>query len=235
MRKSDYYKFIDYFIIKLNLMGESRIIKKYPLMVAMVMAKLSYLNKETIKNYLASIPGAKFKVINIREAQALYVEFKYNSFVAFRGTKLKDIFNLIAIFNIESVNYYGYDVDAGFARYTELLRPKLNKIINRQKSLHICGHSLGGAMASLYSLGENYESVTTFGCPKFINKFSTNNFPQVNMTRVINGNDWIHLLPPFVYEGAGKIIKFPRKENIFSSHFTINYLSAVWNYYKLIL
>ncbi len=67
--------------------------------------------------------------------------------------------------------------------------------------IHITGHSLGGAIAVIIGMyftkeGKEIEDITTFGQPKVTNVTGARVFSELPLTRVVNENDIVPLVPP---------------------------------------
>ncbi|KAJ9060458.1 hypothetical protein DSO57_1030699 [Entomophthora muscae] len=90
---------------------------------------------------------------------------------------------------------------------SELLNPKLNRLLSKHSDyrLQLVGHSLGGAVATLLSIGINQElripyermNLTTYGQPRVGNAAFAqwfNSLPLA-MTRVVNENDPVPHIP----------------------------------------
>ncbi len=138
----------------------------------------------------------------IRGGQAYFFMNNKDIIIAFRGTKgIKDIFTDIKIWNKATKNG---GIHAGFnSQYQYLIEPLkrlTKKHITGNHRIWVTGHSLGGALAAIYTV--NIEStfqarvggVYTYGQPpsgnKEFNEYLKNSLPD-GFFRVTNNSDSI--------------------------------------------
>lgn len=89
----------------------------------------------------------------------------------------------------------------GFTRAANTLYAQILPSLNKNHGITVTGHSLGGAVAVLLAMyldkaGYSINQVTTFGQPKVSNRGAIKQFPNLKITRVVNEEDMIPLLPP---------------------------------------
>ena len=89
----------------------------------------------------------------------------------------------------------GFDEDA-FRIYNDIL-PHLKK----DYPVYLTGHSLGAAIAALLMIylhedGYTIQKMINFGQPKFTNKVGVQRYHTLPLTRIVNENDVVPLLPP---------------------------------------
>lgn len=89
----------------------------------------------------------------------------------------------------------GFDEDA-FKIYNDIL-PYLKK----DYPVYLTGHSLGAAIAALLMIylhedGYTIKKMINFGQPKFTNKSGVQRYHTLPLTRIVNENDLVPLLPP---------------------------------------
>jgi triacylglycerol lipase len=107
-------------------------------------------------------------------------------------------------------------VHAGFDATTRVLYADMTPYLKRNYKTYITGHSLGGAIAALLAIhmiedGYMVEKVVTFGQPKFTTTDGVKRLGFLTLTRVVDENDVVPMLPPTtivnrvygVYEHAG--------------------------------
>ncbi|MCB1984220.1 MAG: lipase family protein [Burkholderiales bacterium] len=89
----------------------------------------------------------------------------------------------------------GFDEDA-YKIYNDIL-PHLRK----DYSVRLTGHSLGAAIAAILMIylhedGFEVQKMINFGQPKFTNKKGVQRYHTLPLTRIVNENDIVPLLPP---------------------------------------
>lgn len=107
-------------------------------------------------------------------------------------------------------------VHIGFDATARALYADMKPYLNKSYRTYITGHSLGGAVAALLAIymvddGYTVEKVVTFGQPKFTTTDGVRKLGFLRLTRVVDENDVIPMLPPTtifnrvygVYEHAG--------------------------------
>lgn len=107
-------------------------------------------------------------------------------------------------------------VHAGFDATARVLYADMKPYLKQDYTTYITGHSLGGALAVLLALhmtedGYKVDKIVTFGQPKFTTTDGVQKLGFLKLTRVVDENDVIPMLPPTtivnrvygVYEHAG--------------------------------
>lgn len=107
-------------------------------------------------------------------------------------------------------------VHIGFDATTRVLYADMKPYLKKNYTTYITGHSLGGAIAALLAIhmvedGYKVDKVVTFGQPKFTTTDGVQKLGFLTLTRVVDENDVIPMLPPTtifnrvygVYEHAG--------------------------------
>jgi len=125
--------------------------------------------------------------------------------VAFRGTETGDIDDYLTDAKVGMRPYkdYGY-AHSGFLSALESLRPRLEaalaKHLSHDRKAHIwlAGHSLGGAIATLYALDSPHpiRAVYTIGMPRVGGQELANSGRDINLYRTVHDNDLVPRLPP---------------------------------------
>lgn len=88
------------------------------------------------------------------EARAVLVESNTSLFLCFRGTQLLDKIDIMTDFKVVSVKQFGGKVHQGFYERANLVNILSIYLVAKSKGkrLIFCGHSLGGAVATLSTL-----------------------------------------------------------------------------------
>lgn len=137
-------------------------------------------------------------------------------YIAIRGTANKK--NLIedVEMKVREDLSLAIPVHAGFDATTRVLYADMKPYLKKDYTTYITGHSLGGAIAVLLAIhmtedGYKVDKVITFGQPKFTTTDGVQKLGFLNLTRVVDENDIIPMLPPTtivnrlygIYEHAG--------------------------------
>ena len=136
--------------------------------------------------------------------------------ITIRGTASKiDIHDDIEM-KIREDRLIAIPVHAGFELTAMAIYADVKPYLNPGYTTYLTGHSLGGAVAALlavYLIEEGYKvvQVVTFGQPKFTTAAGVAKLASLPITRVVDENDIVPMLPPFtlgnrqfgVYEHIG--------------------------------
>lgn len=92
-------------------------------------------------------------------------------------------------------------VHRGFDRIAQAIQDDIKPHLKQGYRTYITGHSLGGAIAALLAIalaqeGYDIERVVTFGQPKFTTAAGVERLPSLAITRVVDANDIVPMLPP---------------------------------------
>ena len=157
-------------------------------------------------------------------AQAYRVRNEHDCVVACRGTEPHEWNDIEADANVTSVVAETVGrVHRGFKREVDDLWPMLETaLMDNEKPLWICGHSLGGAMATICAgrcllshIDTNPAELYTFGSPRVGNRRYVS-FVQLKHFRFVNNNDIVTRVPPgwLGYRHSGSEIYFDHRGNI---------------------
>ncbi|WP_076999304.1 lipase family protein [Variovorax sp. KK3] len=132
--------------------------------------------------------------------------------VAFRGTQPDEIRDIATSLQANQVDWpeSGGRVHAGFARAARALLPAVREWLDAgegasRRALIFCGHSLGGALATLIATVMPPNLIVTLGGPRVGNTAFVAALADVEMLRLVNGCDIVTQLPPAfsLYAHAG--------------------------------
>ncbi len=166
------------------------------------------------KNYIESRlfdAGAKHVVVDTEtHAEFFTAEFEEFRVVSFRGTfeSWTDIAYDLMFWKKE---FYGIRAHYGFVCYIEKILDRIQRSLagtDKSKPIYYTGHSLGGALAILYSLVETPVGIYTYGSPQVSggHKFEYHfDGGKINHDRYCVDTDPIPMLPSclFGYSHAG--------------------------------
>lgn len=125
--------------------------------------------------------------------------------VAIRGTEPADLRNWVASAVVLGARdeVLGLDVHRGVLLAARVLQASLVARLDQSRPVHLTGHSLGGALATLLALRLDRlgyaVTITTFGAPKITTFAAFANEPRIHrldLTRIVNAGDVVHHFPP---------------------------------------
>ena len=143
--------------------------------------------------------------IESKNVRAMTYLYKGSQVIAFRGTRKWSMSDLITNMSVFPVycNVMQTYVHVGFLKYTKSICPELvQKIDVSSGTIFVCGHSMGGSIALLFSyyLMSLYPDLNvtlcTFGQPRTLFK-SPPKRARLTYYRISHDNDPITYIPPF--------------------------------------
>ena len=160
---------------------------------------LAYRDPDKCKKYWDQL-GYKSTFLDNDGAQCYLLEHDDHIVVAFRGTEPKEISDIKADLSVLKTWHRGAGkVHRGFMIEVWKLADELaTHVYQTEKQLYICGHSLGGAMATLYGTlcrPKNAPMLYSYGSPRCGNIDYRNRF-ELQYTRIQNNNDVVPTIPP---------------------------------------
>jgi triacylglycerol lipase len=167
-----------------------------------VLAATAYEDPTLAKPIYKSMGFTGLKFFEHDGAQAYAVWNKEHIVLCFRGTEPTEISDLKADLNAwPDRGEVGGLVHNGFQNEVEKIWKDVLKTIDSKshasKKLTMCGHSLGGAMATVAASRQKdrIDSLYTFGSPRVGNKEFVNAFSDVKHYRFVNNNDIVPTVP----------------------------------------
>ncbi len=171
-------------------------------------SKYTYLNPDEAR-VAAKVEGFPFtEFVDIDGAQAYVFYNKTDFIIACRGTQpgdMNDIYADLQVFQADSVT--GNKIHKGFKEEVDKIYDEVESIVSRRaliKKIWVCGHSLGGAMATIlaqrleFKGGYDVDTLYTYGSPRAGGpKFRAWCDKHLNHQRFVNNNDVVPCVPSF--------------------------------------
>jgi predicted lipase len=198
-------------------------------------------NKHFLENALSGYTKSHFKTFDNDGTEALVVKTGTCIVLSFRGTEpteLKDILADINIIPKKSEERQGI-VHSGFAEALDKIWDDvelyLDSIHASGDLVYICGHSLGGALATVAAARSKYLcQVYTYGQPRVGSKKYAKNVKST-IYRHVQGADIVPAvpLPMILYRHMGEIKVVDKKKKIVYT--TSSLLNFDWIRFKLMV
>lgn len=163
-------------------------------------AEIAYKDEAEAKSAYKNLGYSYHKYIEVDGAQCHISWNKDNMTISFRGTEPDEFSDIKADLNaLPKRGQSGGWVHNGFQGELDKVWPTLKSFIDKNKkerTLYICGHSLGGAMATVAASRMRPDALYTYGSPRvgtrsFVKSFDTPHY------RHVNNNDIVPSVPPF--------------------------------------
>ena len=190
------------------------------------LASWSYIDDDNTRSLLVKkelTQRTSSKLIAINNAECLIVKADSQLWIAFRGTQptqLNDIKADLDFFKEKSQTagqVHGGFKDEVDELWEEVIRElNHNETLKQPRSVYFCGHSLGGAMATIAaSRYTETKALFTFGSPRVGGKTFVTPC-VVPHYRFVNNNDLVPKVPPsiFGFKHDGKEMYFNSKGNL---------------------
>lgn len=167
---------------------------------------LSYVtDRAFIENALARAKFDRLQYFEQKGTFAFLAESADALLVVFRGTESSDTADLLTDAKFLLADYAGIgQAHTGFIEALALVEADIDAAVaarqaNSHKRVWAAGHSLGGALATLWAIPrrDRVHAIYTFGSPRIVDRAMAahlqDGFP---LFRVVNNNDLIPRLPP---------------------------------------
>ena len=171
-------------------------------------SKYAYLNLQEAKWAGQKEGFPKIEFVDIDGAQTYVFYNKTDLIIACRGTQpgdMNDIYADLQVFQADSVT--GNKIHQGFKEEVDKIYDEVESIVSRRgliKKIWVCGHSLGGAMATIlaqrleFKGGYDVDTLYTYGSPRAGGpKFRAWCDKHLNHQRFVNNNDVVPCVPSF--------------------------------------
>jgi predicted lipase len=185
--------------------------QKIDLALAKLCAELSeqaYYNADHMRKFLFKrvIMHTDMKLFDVDGAQAYGIKMPDYTMIIFRGTQPEEWSDIVADIKAwpKDSDTVG-NVHSGFKGELDKIYLDITRwigSINDQKFV-ITGHSLGAAMATLYTARESNRgadvTLYTYGSPRVGDRTWAKQFKDIPTFRFVNTNDIVCTVPPFGY------------------------------------
>lgn len=194
-------------------------------------SRIAYLSESEVIERLKALGFRNSEVIENNDISCFLAVTPDFVVVSFRGTDPFRVKNILADINaLEDKDILG-EIHSGFRDAlqqvgTELFKA-IYKYVSEGKALWITGHSLGGALATLFAAriawkGYRVSGVYTFGQPRVGGKVFKKTYQSLlgnSHFRFINNNDVVARLPlkrfkKLVYRHVGDVVYIQSNENM---------------------
>lgn len=161
-----------------------------------VLSQLAYLDNEKKAFKDLGYTGSQF--YDVDGAQAYVLWNKERISIAFRGTEPKETSDVKADLHATKFNGYHEGFYIEYMKLHDKIKDKVKNLLQRSKrELYICGHSLGGAIATICAVHFPLEATAlyTYGSPRALSRSRAKEF-CVQHKRHVNNNDVVPKVPP---------------------------------------
>ncbi len=191
--------------------------------IAHMMARasaLAYLSRLEVSYRLDEWGYKLVEFFDVEGTQAYIAESDDAVIVAFRGTEPSKLKDLVADIKLRKIDVDGLRVHLGFHAALKQVSAQMAELmwnINTidQKQLYMTGHSMGAALAALFSI-RNYPCkphVYLYGCPRVFGRRAAKEYNYIlggNTWRFVNHRDIVSRIPSpwWNYRHVGRMVYF---------------------------
>jgi len=131
---------------------------------------------------------------------------------------------------------HGIPLHRGFEDAALAVRAEVGPELDKSYRTYLSGHSMGGGVAAVLALylsddGYNLTRATTFGQPRVTNAVGAKQLASLPITRVVNADDFVSMVPTFPFEQFGEeVILHPGRDFVYLTHQDANAISIgeIW-------
>lgn len=166
-------------------------------------AEIAYADGPEAKPRYKALGYTTHKFIENEGAQCHIISNKEEVVICFRGTEPKEFSDIKADLNAfpdKAWNGHGL-VHNGFQEEVNKIWDQINAALSKMKTdgkkFFICGHSLGGAMATIATsrFGDKVDCLYTYGSPRVGTRKFVKSFANIPHFRHVNNNDLVTAVP----------------------------------------
>ena len=170
-------------------------------------SKAVYLNPDEVKNLAADWGFNDFSWHEVSDTQACVMISEAQCILVFRGTEsVQDWLTDLDVF--QEPGPYG-NVHSGFQKALNYVWDEIKSRLVNLKPLYVCGHSLGGSLATLAVARGGIGRLYTFGSPKVGDPKFAREFDRRHRSyRFVNNNDFFVRIPIQNYQHIGSLRYF---------------------------
>jgi len=116
---------------------------------------------------------------------------------------------------------HGIPLHRGFEEAALAVRAEVGPELDKRYRTYLSGHSMGGGVATVLALylrddGYNLKRATTFGQPRVTNAAGARQLASLPITRVVNADDFVSMVPTFPFEQFGEeVILHPGRDFVY--------------------
>ena len=204
-----------------------------PLMTSLYFADMAYFSPTFIHKSLYALGATYLSVYNKDNTQAFFAEFDKFAVVGFRGNEIDKLHEIKTDILCWKTEYEGIDCHKGFVDLIGFVSRRILldiEELNPKKKLLFTGHSLGGALATLFALKCKPTHLFTFGSPRVTGgEAAREKLHGIEYLRVSIESDLISRMPPefFGYEHFGESLILPGVDGLYNSHKLRTYIQKV--------
>jgi triacylglycerol lipase len=188
------------------------------------LSMIAYNDEQEARVAAAAIGFSETLLLDNDGSQAFRFRNAHDCVIACRGTETNEWNDIQADVNVGTVlAETAGRVHRGFKREVDDLWPMIEQVLSSQPlSLWFCGHSLGGAMATICAARcwhsytcSNPRELYSYGSPRVGDQTYVDEADVVHY-RVVNNNDFVTRLPPtwLGYRHTGQEVYFDRHDRL---------------------
>lgn len=126
---------------------------------------------------------------------------------------------------------HGIPLHRGFEDSALAVRSEVTPLLKKEYRTYVAGYSMGAGIAAILSLylrddGYTLARTVTFGQPRVTNAVGAAKLASLPITRVVNADDFVSMVPTFPFEHFGEeVILHPGADFVYLTHQDANAIS----------